>query len=80
MNNYQDNNTLLLIFFAIFLLLISAIILYFKVIYPFLDERKYIKMELNRSSGEEYLYWKKQLKKLYLTQIPLIGYFIKKYF
>ena len=48
------------------------------VIIPFLDERSYIKMEINRSdSSSERRYWKKKLRKSYLKQIPLIGLFFK---
>lgn len=41
---------------------------------PFKDERDYIKMEMQRSYEEdEYRYWKRELKHLYLRSIPLIG-------
>jgi len=37
----------------------------------FLSVRKYIKMEMNRSSSrEEYLYWKKRMRSLYKSYIP----------
>ena len=45
---------------------------------PFKDERDYIKMEMERSfEEEEYLYWKKELKKLYISKIPIVGCCVK---
>lgn len=45
---------------------------------PFKHEINYIKMEISRSfEKEEYLYWKRKLKKLYLSCIPIIGKFLK---
>lgn len=59
------------------IILYAAAYLTFEKIMPFNRERKYIKMEINRSqSKEEYEYWKSELKLLYLKSIPLIG---KKY-
>lgn len=44
----------------------------------FKGERDYIKMEMERAfEEEEYLYWKRQLKRLYLSQIPIIGRFFR---
>ena len=59
------------------IILYAAAYLMFEKIMPFNRERKYIKMEINRSqSKEEYKYWKSELKLLYLKSIPIIG---KKY-
>lgn len=45
---------------------------------PFKEERDYIKMEMQRSYEEdEYRYWKRELKHLYLRSIPLIGRFFR---
>ena len=52
-------------------------IYYFNVVVPFLDKRRYIKMEMNRSDGNEYLRWKSKLKNHYLEHIPLFGRFIR---
>ena len=48
-------------------------VFYFYVVMPFIEERNYIKMEMQRSDDEEYYYWKRELKRLYLSQIPIIG-------
>ncbi len=60
------------------LLLIGAY--YIRVIAPFIADRHYIKMEINRSVGREYRYWKRQLKILYLCSIPIIGFLFRIYF
>ena len=45
---------------------------------PFKEERDYIKMEMDRSYEEdEYLYWRRELKYLYLRSIPLLGRFFR---
>ena len=45
---------------------------------PFKEERDYIKMEMQRSYEEdEYRYWRRELKYLYLRSIPLIGRFFR---
>ena len=68
--------------FTAILILISVIALmcmgsiYMKVWLPFINERRYIKMEIERSIGKKKDYWKKQLKILYLLHIPIIGGFI----
>lgn len=42
-------------------------------------ERKYIKMEMERSFDRgEYRYWEKQLTRLNLRCLPIIGLFIRK--
>ena len=65
--------------FSIMLILIPFIILFCdKVVIPFIDERSSLKIELSCSeSTAEKRYWKKELRKLYLRQIPLIGMFFK---
>lgn len=69
------NVVLILIFLIILLLLMIAFVL--NVIMPLIKDRRYIKMEMQRSEGEEYEYWEKELKKLYRYYIPLIGRFIR---
>lgn len=45
---------------------------------PFKDERDYIKMEMERSfEEEEYLYWKRELKMLYISKIPIAGCYVQ---
>ena len=69
----------LLIFIAAMIigaLLIAVLFVNFFI--PFKDERDYIKMEMARSYEEdEYRYWRRELKHLYLRSIPLIGRFFR---
>lgn len=74
---YQNENITLLTFLVIFILFVVIMIYYFNVVVPFLDKRRYIKMEMNRSDGNEYLRWKSKLKNHYLEHIPLFGRFIR---
>ena len=46
---------------------------------PFIRERDYIKMEMIRSyDEEEYLHWKKRLKELYISRIPIIRSIVRR--
>ena len=53
--------------------------LYLNIIQPFAETRAYIKEEINRSDGEEYYYWKHELKMLYVEHIPILGWFIRRF-
>lgn len=75
---YENQNEILLFLFIIVLVFFLFLALWFNSIAPFLEERKYIKMNMNRSfKKSEYRYWKRQLKLLYLRSIPLIGRFFR---
>lgn len=65
------------IILLIFIFMILAVFCV-KVLVPFVRERSYIKTEINRTDGEELYYWKRELKKLYLRQIPFFGKMILK--
>ena len=67
----------LTLFIAILVILFFAIVaVYFKVILPFIYERNYIKMEVKRAECEqEYYYWKRELKKIYLKYLIPFGRF-----
>lgn len=72
------NEEILIVIIAViigtFLLLAFFINLYL----PFKEERDYIKMEMERSyEEEEYRYWRRELKYLYLRSIPIIGRFFR---
>lgn len=72
------NEEILIVIIAViigtFLLLAFFINLYL----PFKEERDYIKMEMERSyEEEEYRYWRRELKCLYLRSIPIIGRFFR---
>ncbi len=52
---------------------------YVNIVRPFLENRRYIKAEMHRAYNEsEYRYWKRELKKLYISQIPIFGKIIVK--
>ena len=58
---------LLLIFLLLFgTLIVLAFIV--NVWIPYQDERSYIKMEIQRSDGEEWEYWKHVLREFYITE------------
>ena len=68
---------LVLLILAFFITIMT--ITWINKIVPFLEEREYIKMEMQHSFDEgEYHYWKRELKQLYLQAIPLIGRFFDK--
>jgi len=73
--NAEENAVVVAIIIVFVLLFFGAFSFYVNVIVPFLDERKYIKAEMETSEGEEYKYWKNELKFLYLRHIPIIGRF-----
>ena len=78
-NNYSNNNEIVTFLYLIIIIVILACIslaIYYSAILPFLKEREYIKMEMGRSfDDDEYLYWKRELKQLYLSF--LLGRFFK---
>ena len=59
---------LILLFVAIFVLRFMG-----NVYMPFIEERDIIKMEIMRSHGEERAHWQRELKRLRLSMIPVIG-------
>jgi len=70
------------IFFLVFLVFIEVLFIFIAFIVkfwiPFIKERGYIKMEINRSSGGERKYWERELKIFYASHIPFLRYFIYK--
>lgn len=67
-----------MIFGIVLIIAFIVLSLYVELFIPFNEERQYIKMEINRScSKQEYKYWKKEMKKLYLKSIPIIRWFVK---
>ncbi len=68
------NSVVLLICFTLMVLTLAiAFIVWFS---GFSAERQYILMEIQRSGPEGRKYWKIRLKKLYLSQIPVLGPFL----
>jgi len=75
--NALQNNGMLVMFVGIIAAII-ILVLFINFYLPFREERDYIKMEIERSLSEkERLYWEKQLKKLYLSCIPIFGRFFQ---
>ena len=76
-NNYNNQGNFILFLGLIILIYIIIFAFWLNVISPFLKERRYIKMEMKRSSDDEYRYWKRELKTLWLHSIPFIGKYFK---
>lgn len=74
---FLSNEIVLLSVMAIIIITIS-LLLFFKF-RNFAENRRYIIMEMNRSSKREKRHWEYQLKKLYVSQIPLIGGFLSRF-
>ena len=73
-SSYIAMHGIILLIFIFMILAVFSV----KVIVPFSRERSYIKAEINRTDGEELCYWKHELKKLYVRQIPFFGKMILK--
>lgn len=72
------NDEILIIIIVVIIGFFLFLALYMNSYLPFDEERNYIKMEMERSSKEEeYRYWRRELKYLYLRSIPLIGRFFR---
>lgn len=73
---FNDEFLLIIIAMIIGAFLIAGLFVNFFI--PFKEERDYIKMEMARSyEEEEYRYWRRELKYLYLRSIPLVGRFFR---
>ncbi len=69
-----NNDILIYVVVAVPLVAICAAVYYITVFRPFADAKRYIMEEIHRAHNEkEYRHWKRQLKKLYLAQIPFVG-------
>ena len=75
--NTEGNAIVIAIAVAVVLLFFGAVSFYINVFIPFIEKRKYIKMELENAEDEEYEYWKNELKELYLSYIPFAQWFRK---
>ena len=77
----DENNKIWLlwgIFLAVLLLLPVLISFVINVLVPFKENRDLIKMEMNRTKGRKHRYWKRELKKLYISHIPIVRWFFRK--
>ncbi len=76
----EDNGIDFILFILIFVIaFLGVMAFYFNILSPFLRDREYIKMEMTRTTGREYMYWKHELKILYVSHIPIIGRLITKF-
>ena len=77
-HTYDNTEDTFLIFaFVVIIGFFIVLAFYFNVIAPFMKARDYIKMEMQRSDVDEYYYWKRELKRLYISHIPIIGRFFR---
>lgn len=67
--------TILIIFLFLFMAMVK---LYVNTIKPFIRTRSYIKMKIATSDGMKYSYWKKELRKLYISHIPIFGRILRR--
>ncbi len=72
-----NEEKVLLIVCGIIMAFLVIVFLYIYFIAPFMEARRNIKIEMKRTYGREYYYWKGELRKLYLESIPIIGRFIR---
>ncbi len=75
---YELEEDILTFFVIVVIAAFIILAIFVNVIYPIIEEREYIKMEMKQSySKEEYRYWKRELRYLYLRSIPIIGRFFR---
>ncbi len=73
---YGTEEDILIVLGSAILILFVLLALYFNFIAPLVKEREYVKMEMRRSySEDEYRFWKRELRRVYLRHIPIIGRF-----
>lgn len=77
-NSQISRESFLILIITIFL--VSFVVVAFIVNFwlPFISEKKYLKMEIKRSEGEEKKYYERKLKLFYASHIPLVRRFIFK--
>ena len=79
-NTYTLSSTTdLLLILALIVGVFLFLVLYINFFLSLNKSRRYIKMEMSRSvDKEEYLYWKHELKMLYINRIPVARAFVKR--
>ena len=68
-----SDDSIFLVFIVGIFAVIFIIAFYMNVWIPFVNKRRYIKMEMSRGKGRRQKYWKTQLRYLYIEHIPLVG-------
>ena len=74
----QENETMYVVL-ILAVLLILLVVYYITVVHPFIAARKYIKMEMARSSVREMKRWKREMRRAYVSLIPFIGNVLRKH-
>lgn len=68
--SFEEKATMVILVCILIFMLIMGFVHSFMA---FKKERDYIKMEIGRSfEEEEYLYWKRELRILYISAIPIV--------
>ena len=67
-----------IVIFVVSLFVLGFYAFYVKIIKPLIEKKNSIKEEMRYSHGREHAYWKKELKRFYISCIPFIGKFISR--
>ena len=70
--------TLLILIISILVGALVVVAFIINIWIPFMQERRYLKLEIERTSGNERKYWERELKKLYVRVFPFATVFMKK--
>ncbi len=78
-NRTQEDQAL---FIFILCIVITMLLCYFvSLLKSLLEERRYLKIEMNRSyEVQEFQYWKRKLRLVYIAHIPFFGKALVKLF
>ena len=67
-----------IVIFVVSLFVLGFYAFYVKIIKPLIEKKNSIKEEMLYSHGRERDYWKRELKKFYISCIPIIGKLISR--
>lgn len=76
MNIYTKDSIFIFLGFMVVLYLAGIII--YQLTNKIREKTRYIKLEINRNTGDKKSYWKKELKRHKLRSIPLIGKWLER--
>lgn len=69
-----DKEWIIFVCVMLLVILIPVLINFVRFLIDFSGELKYLKSEIERSSGHERKYWKKKRRKLWLSLLPFVKY------
>ncbi len=79
LKNTETEPILFLVLLICALVALIVILIYTRKVIPFLNERDYLRREIARATRpEEYIRWKRRLRRLYISAIPILGKFLLK--